>query len=238
MNELSTKIKSELTRLGADLVGFGDLRELPPDVREGLPVGISVAVKYPVKVISGISELPTQEYCDWYHKLNEKLDAIVTEGAKLLQSQGFTAIAQTRAYVGFGETEYNTLLPHKTIATRAGLGWIGKSALFVTAEYGSMIRLSSILTDAPLDCAEPVNESKCGECTVCRNACPAEAISGKLWNVRLYRDEFFDPVKCRKTARERAKQGFGDEITICGKCIAVCPRTLRALGGEGANHAI
>jgi epoxyqueuosine reductase QueG len=235
---VTTRIKEELFRLGADLVGFGSLIELSPDVRDGLPIGISVAVQYPAEVIRGISELPTQEYCHWYHTLNEKLDRIVTAGAEILQSQGFTAIAQTRAHVGFGETEYNTQLPHKTVATRAGLGWIGKSALFVAAEYGSMIRLSSILTDAPLDCAEPINKSKCGACSVCRDACPASAISGKLWNVNLYRDEFFDPVKCRQTARERAKQGFGWEITICGKCIEVCPWTqqILKLGGAGRRQ--
>ena len=46
-----------------------------------------------------------------------------------------------------------TALPHKTIATRAGIGWIGKSALLVTAKYGSAIRLSSILTDTPIETA-------------------------------------------------------------------------------------
>ncbi|MDR0905560.1 MAG: 4Fe-4S binding protein, partial [Oscillospiraceae bacterium] len=132
---------------------------------------------------------------------------------------------------GFGENEDSTILPHKTVATRAGIGWIGKSALLVTEKYGSMIRLSTVLTDAQLETAAPVDESKCGGCTVCTDACPAGAISGTLWTVGLYRDEFFDPVKCRKTARERAKQGFGGEVTICGKCIEVCPYTRRAMGG-------
>lgn len=187
-----------------------------------------MAVKYPKEVIRGISDLPTQEYFNWYNKLNERLDMLVTLGAEALQMQGYTSIAQTRAQVGKGETKNNTVLPHKTVATRAGIGWIGKSALLVTEQYGSMIRISSILTDAPLITAAPVNQSKCGECTICRDACPAGAVSGKVWDVGLYRDEFFDPVKCRKIARERAKQGFGGENTICGKCIEVCPYTRRA----------
>ena len=32
MNELTRKIKYELIRLGADIVGFGDLNELPTNV--------------------------------------------------------------------------------------------------------------------------------------------------------------------------------------------------------------
>jgi len=229
MTGLTRKIKLELLQLGADMAGFGDLSELPVEVRAGLPVGICIAAAYPREVIRGIAELPTLEYSEWYAKLNERLDAIAARGAGLLREMGYKAVAQTREHVGHGEDNDNTTLPHKTIATRAGIGWIGKSALLVTGEYGSAIRLSSILTDAPLDASPPVNESRCGDCLICAKACPAEAVSGKLWEIRLYRDEFFDPVKCRRTARERARQGFNGEATICGKCIEVCPHTRQYL---------
>jgi len=225
MNNLTDFIKDELLCHGAALVGFGDLTELPPDVRQNMPVGVCVAVKYPQEVIRGIADLPTQEYCDWYNKLNKQLDTLVELGAEVLQISGYNAIAMTRARVGNGETENNTALPHKTVATRAGMGWIGKSALFVTEQFGSMIRLSSILTDAPLKTSKPINKSKCGACMICADACPAKAISGKNWERGIYRDEFFDPIKCRETARERSALGFGGNITICGKCIEVCPYT-------------
>jgi epoxyqueuosine reductase QueG len=183
-----------------------------------------VAVKYPKDVIRGIAEMPTAQYHEWYGRLNERLDTLVTLGAQVLQAHGFLAVAQTRERVGFGESENETLLPHKTVATRAGIGWIGKSALLVTKEYGSMVRLSSILTDAPLRVAKAVNTSKCGGCTACTNACPAGAISGGTWNVNRRREEFFDAVSCRATARERAGS-VGISETICGRCIAVCPHT-------------
>jgi epoxyqueuosine reductase QueG len=229
MATLTETIKSKLLAHGAVLVGFGDLTELPPEVRSGLPIGICVAVKYPKEVISGIAELPTQEYFDWYNRLNNQLDELVTFGAGLLHKEGYKAIAQTRAPVGTGDI-LSTALPHKTVATRAGIGWIGKSALLVTEKYGSMIRISSILTDAPLETAKPINTSKCDNCMICTNVCPAHAVSGKTWSAELYRDEFFTPIACRKTARERSKQGFGGEATICGKCIEVCPYTRKYIG--------
>lgn len=229
MDNLTGFIKDELLAHGADLVGIGDLTGLPPDVRCALPVGICIAVKYPKDVIRGISELPTEEYHDQYNRLNEKLDMLVIHGADALKALGYQAVPQTRAYVEQYETEYDSLLPHKTVATRAGLGWIGKSALLVTEKYGSMIRISSILTNAPLKTAKPVNKSKWGKCRACTEACPAGAVSGRLWDVNLPRNEFFDAVSCRKTARERAVMGFGKEITICGKCIEVCPFTRRYL---------
>jgi len=237
MDDITSSIENKLLCFGADIVGFGDISELPDNIRSGMPIGISVAVLYPKEIIQGISVLPTQEYRTWYDKLNVRLDSIVSSGAETLHQMGWGAIAQTREYVGSGEISNSTTLPHKTIATRAGIGWIGKCALLVTTKYGSAIRLSSILTDAPIETAQATDKSRCGDCMVCAKACPAGAVSGKLWELGLYRDEFFDPDKCRKTARERAKQGIGDEnITICGKCIEVCPHTqkyINSMGGKG-----
>jgi len=232
MNNLTSYIQDELLCHGADLVGFGDLTELPPDVRSNLPIGISVAVKYPKEIIKGIRDLPTKDYYDQYNLINKKLDMLVTLGAEALQAEGYQAIAKTMAVVEQDETDYSTILPHKTVATRARIGWIGKSALLVTEKYGSMIRISSILTDAPLKTAKPIVGSKCGGCHICKNACPAGAIKGNRWRVGVSRDEIYDAKLCREAARERAKQGFGIEITQCGKCIVVCPYTQRYLMEE------
>jgi len=123
MTDLNRRIKTELLRLGADIVGFGDLGELPVNVREGMPVGISVAVRYPKEVIRGIAKLPTQEYREWYDKLNVRLDTIVTRGAEIISEMGYRAVAQTREYVGNGESEDNTTLPHKTVKQRRSERW-------------------------------------------------------------------------------------------------------------------
>ena len=88
MSDITGFIKDELLCHGADLVGVGDLRELPAEVRCGLPIGVCVAVKYPKEVIRGISKLPTREYRDWYDSLNEKLDMLVSLGAQALQMLG------------------------------------------------------------------------------------------------------------------------------------------------------
>ena len=221
---------SELKQQGAVIVGFGDLSELSPDVRFDMPIGVCVAVKYPPEVIGGISALPTEDYHVWYNKLNTMLDSIVTFGAELLTKEGYRAIAMTRDSVGNGEIDDTTTLPYKTIATRAGVGWIGKCALLINEAFGSAIRLSGILTDAPFEVAAPVNESKCGDCMSCTNACPADAVKGKSWSVCVNRDELVDAPLCRRAARERAQLGFGrTDVTVCGKCIEICPYTRRYL---------
>jgi epoxyqueuosine reductase QueG len=228
MTNFSTTIKTELTRLGADMVGFGDLTMLPSDMRGNLPVGISVGIRVPPDIVYGIAEAPTLEYWDYYHSGQDALDKLADASADFVRSLGFEAIALTRNNVKFVGA-LRSALPYKTVATRAGLGWIGKCDLLATEQFGTAVWFSAILTDAPLDCADPITESKCGDCTACRDACPAGAISGKLWSVALDRDEFFDAAKCAVVTKARANELIGVDYPLCGKCIAVCPRTKQAL---------
>ena len=148
---------------------------------------------------------------------------------------GFRAIALSRDNVTYERATHSTILPHKTVATRAGLGWIGKNALLVTRERGSAIRLTSVLTDAPLPIAEPINESQCGDCDICLRNCPGEAILGPNWSVEKRREEFFSAVSCRRACIQRTwktKPG----LSLCGLCIAVCPYTKKAIRDAGIEY--
>ncbi|MDR1821578.1 MAG: epoxyqueuosine reductase, partial [Oscillospiraceae bacterium] len=226
MHNLNAAVTETLTRLGAELVGFGELAELPPEVRHGLPVGISFGISVPRDIIRGISEAPTPEFWDYYHSGQDELEKLAEAGAEYLRSLGYRAVALTKDAIKF-TAPLRSELPLKTIATRARLGWIGKCALLATEEFGTGIWFGGILTDAPLITAEPINESRCGDCTVCTNACPGGAASGRLWHVGIDREDFFDAQKCAAAGRERAKQYLGIDYPLCGRCIAVCPKTRR-----------
>lgn len=225
MEKLSEELKQLLLGQGAALVGFGNISELVKDKDNDMKYGVSVVVSMTPSIVKSIENGPTEEYYLEYKRLNSLLDNLVINGATFLQVKGFKALAQTTTSVKeIGN--YRTVLPHKSFATRAGIGWIGKCALLVTEEFGSAIRISSILTNAPLKVAEPINYAKCNSCNMCVNACPAGAALGDEWNVTKDRDEFFNPVLCRTQARLRAAK-IGIEATICGKCIQVCPYTQR-----------
>ena len=232
METITDKIKKYLSDSGADIIGIGDLSEIDSSIRKGMQYGISIAVAIPPSIIQGIEKAPTPDYFNTYHELNAKLDFLVTNGAGYLCDCGYEAYAQTVSAVAEHETEYGTVLPHKTIATRAGIGWIGKSALLVTKDFGSAIRISSILTNAPLKPDTPVNESLCSDCMICMKACPAKAVNGINWRVTTPRDEILNPVKCRQTARAIAKKSIDKEITLCGKCIYICPYTQKYILNE------
>jgi ferredoxin len=220
MKELEKLLLSE----GANLIGFADLNGITTN--KEMPFGISVAVKLSPELIKSIHNGPNMQYYEEYHRINNLLDKIVAKGAEYLIKNGFKAFAQTTTAVA-QTADYKTDLPHKTVATRAGLGWIGKCALLVTNEFGSGIRISSFLTNAKLKCGDPIEKSFCGNCMKCAENCPAGAISGKLWNVKTRRSELIDVKKCSEAARKLAMGKIQKEITLCGKCFEVCPYTMK-----------
>ena len=224
---LSDEIRALLNSNGADLVGFADLRNLPSDSRDGFPCGVSIAVALNPEIVAGIKNGPTPQYYDEYVRVNSLLDSLGRLAARFLEEEGHGAKFFAATEAGIDTETLSTRLPHKTVATLAGMGWIGKCALLVTVDFGSAVRITSVLTDAALPAGEAVDTSKCGTCRDCVDACPAKAHSGENWQINLHRDSFYDAFACRKTARELMLRNVGVSNTVCGICIAVCPWTQK-----------
>lgn len=228
---ISKEIKNQLISKGASIVGFADLSCLPREQTKGFDYGILIGVSLKPEVLSGITNGPTLEYYEEYKELNRLLNELDEYAAEILTSKGYSAYPKVQSNIEIDEKTRRTELPHKTVATRAGVGWIGKCALLVTEEFGSAIRISSVLTNAILDTGTPIDKSRCGDCLECKKSCPAGAVSGDNWNVNKDRDEFYDAFDCRKTALERSSK-IGLNETICGLCILKCPWTERYLRGR------
>lgn len=235
MAQFEENLEQALRAAGATKVGFADLCGLPAHARQGLPAGIAIAVNLRPEIIVGIGSGPTTEYHEEYKRANTLLAHLATEAGSILRDAGYRAVFGRPTVSGaeLGEG-LGTPLPHKTVATRAGLGWVGKCALLVTPEYGSAIRLVSVLTDAPLSPAEPIDSSHCSQCRACVEACPAHAVTGENWSAGKPREMILDAALCRSTARDLAAAGGIDE-TICGVCIAACPFTRRYVR---SNHPV
>jgi epoxyqueuosine reductase QueG len=152
--------------------------------------------------------------------------------AEFLRGKGYSAAAMASTGVGIDGETLSTRLPHKTVATKAGLGWVGKCALLITEEYGAAIRFCTVLTDADLPTADPITESSCGQCTECMRVCPGGAVRGPNWYAGIPRDEIFDAFACRD-AQVRRREAAGVAKTGCGLCIVSCPYTKRYLSRMG-----
>ena len=224
--DLSFKLKKYLLNNGASEVGFADITHFTP--KKELCYGVVFYIAYPKEIIRNMQNAPTHEYLKELISLNSRLDELGEKCEEYLIYNGYKAYAQTKKRLGTDFGEFNSFeLPHKTIATRAGLGWIGKSALFTTSKYGSALRLSSVLTNAPLTIGTPILKSKCGKCKKCKEACLGGAISGIEWNYKLKRNDFYDDKKCEKYALKVSKENLGKADTVCGKCIYACPHTQK-----------
>ncbi|MBR0471419.1 MAG: epoxyqueuosine reductase [Methanosphaera sp.] len=218
---LSGELRKLLLKHGADRVGFADISDVT--IIEGYNSGIIFYITYPKDIIRRMTNAPTMEYVMELVEMNSKLDNLGMLCENFLIKKGYNAYAQTKKRLGHDFGENNSFeLPHKTVATKAGLGWIGKSALLTTYDHGSALRLSSVLTDASLDYGTPILESKCGSCIICKEACLGGAISGKEWNYKIYRDEFFNDKKCEEYALMVSEKNLGKADTVCGKCLVAC----------------
>ena len=226
------EIKSELFKLlrshGAVLCGAGDMSRFYDD---GLTIGIAVAVPVPARIVYDLRTAPTLEYKEAYSALNAQLNDIVTSGADYLRSLGYRAFANSTDTVSISD-DFISSNPHKTYAVMAGLGWIGKSCLLVTKEYGSSIRISSLRTDAPLPHDEQILQSRCGGCSRCVDSCPGHALTGATWTAGMKREELFNAPLCYKTQLRRMEEATGISDDLCGMCFAVCPYTAARLKRE------
>jgi epoxyqueuosine reductase QueG len=57
-------------------------------------------------------------------------------------------------------------------------------------------------------------------CTICRDACPAGAITGEEYIPGHERKEIFDAKKCSEHMKTYKNIGRG---AVCGICMSVCP---------------
>lgn len=184
---------------GVDFVRFVDITSLPETMTGGYPravlFGKSLSKDY-IRAIRDSQKPATKEIFN----TERKMDAIAVILAQQLTEQGYPSVGKLKT----GQ------LPHKTVALRAGLGFIGKNNLLITPAYGCALMLGKVLTAAPfLVQSQPPAEPQCGDCRLCVEICPTGALLDKTWSVTTTREQILTRKLC----------------TLCHKCMAVCPYT-------------
>lgn len=74
-------------------------------------------------------------------------------------------------------------------AKACGIGETGLSGKIINKKYGPFMRYCFIITDAPLECDEPLTEEICDKCGECIKACPGNAIGENgldTWQCAVY----------------------------------------------------
>lgn len=232
------KLAHEIGRLcPPDLyeVGYASLSGLLNSPYSKYLFGISLARKLDDAILDEIASGPTESYLELYHSVNNELNSKTHEIAELLKENNIDALP-VKATVDDKELDaeyWKTLrysFSHKMVATRAGIGWIGKTDLLISKRFGPRVRLASILTSERVaETGDPIDKSRCGRCRICVERCPAKAATGKMWSIAVDRNEFFDPFKCREHCLQISSKNLKRKITLCGICVSVCPKGRKRL---------
>jgi epoxyqueuosine reductase QueG len=157
-------------------------------------------------------------YRTLYNTVNDALDFAALMVAREIQRVGYRAYPVPASSVLKDERLVGAF-SHKVAASLSGLGWIGKSCLLITPDHGPRLRLTTVLTDAPLSVGTPIHNS-CGTCSRCVDICPAKAFTGRSFNPSEPRGARFKAQLCNVYTTNREKK-FGN--VNCGLCVYICP---------------
>ena len=205
---MADQVKSKVSELGGALVGICEMKD------EFLIEGVTVPYKYAISIAlpmrrdimidvphprAGMEVLRTYRRC-----------AHVSIGlARYIRSLGWPAEA-------FALSPSSEVL-HIPVAVAAGVGELGKHGSLITREFGSNVRLTTVLTSLPLLTDEPEDigvDDLCAGCTICVRDCPPDAIFNEKQWVRGDYKWYVDFDKCIP---------YFTETQACGICIEVCP---------------
>lgn len=203
---MNRAIEKELFDAGATVVGFAEVTPaLSRDIAH-LKKAVSIGVD---------------------RNLNEEtirlLVLLQKKAANILRKEGYRYLSIPPDSDRIKDKFISKLYPlftHKIAATSAGLGWVGRNGLLISPVYGPRLSLVTVLTDAPLRAAAPVEKSMCGSCRLCVEFCPSNAITGNDWS--RY-DPFIELIRLDSCNSHKKKSKAVHGKPNCGLCINICP---------------
>jgi epoxyqueuosine reductase QueG len=210
-------LKKLAKNFGADLFGVAGIKEIkqkfqfPPDLLENLDYAISLGVRLSAKILDEIEDHPTKLYHHHYRVANHFLDQLALRVVQFIQEKGYAVLPIPASQIIDWEKQLGHL-SHKKIAYLAGMGWLGRNNLIVNPEFGSQIRLVTVLTDMPLKADKPLKKN-CGTCQQCIIVCPVGAIKES--------QKDFNHITCFEKLKEFRKSGYTEQF-ICGICVKIC----------------
>lgn len=205
----TTEVKVAALELGADLAGVCAYRPEWTLVDRPQPVGAWAIVLGFAQVYDNMVTAPDENALVEILNQYERAGSTAKRLTNWIRDRGHAAEAKA------GPMTEDVLMTPAAIA--AGLGELGKHGSIINRRFGSNFRLSMVTTDLPLEPDEPDvfgADLFCGNCRLCTDACPPDAIYREKQMVRGTRKWYVDFDKCVPY--------FVDNNT-CGLCLVVCP---------------
>lgn len=207
-----------------NVVNLDDWKDTPllKDARKLLPGAKSVIVMAMELFMETVNQVTSKAIVgdlalrDLYLANSDVIDGLLDwEGYKLIKElhcQGFKGLLLPAGGSPYDARFLEGPLSYKNVAEAAGMGIIGWHSLLITPEYGSRVRLSCILTDAPFAGSAPLDmESPCIKCGgACIRICPAKAIKEPKGDDAYRLDKY-------------ACSSYYTASEMCAECLRVCP---------------
>jgi epoxyqueuosine reductase len=77
------------------------------------------------------------------------------------------------------DSDLTPKLSHRYVAVACGIGRLGWSGNLITPEYGALVYLGSVVTNAKLDPDPPLKENPCNQCKICTTVCQGQLVDSK-----------------------------------------------------------
>ena len=125
----------------------------------------------------------------------------------------------------------------RSLAVQAGLGWIGKSSMFINPKYGSGLFLCEILLNLPLEPDRPYTEDRCGRCRRCIDACPNHCIDPLTRTIQADHCASYLTIEHKGEFTPEQIELVGTHLFGCDECLRACPWNSRNTGSSPLQKA-
>jgi epoxyqueuosine reductase len=211
---LDRGLAGEMSYLHRSADRRADVRRVLPSARSVVVLGTIYNVDRPYSTETsdaGVAAIARYAWGDDYHVvIGQRMDALLA----WMRERSLEPF-EGRAYVDTGPIQ------ERVYAQYAGIGWIGKNSCVINPEAGSWILLGEIICSLPLEVDDP-SLDRCGECTLCIEACPTRAIlaPGTLDSRRCIS---YLTIEQRGPIPGELSGAVGSHVYGCDVCQEVCP---------------
>lgn len=195
-------------------------RELLPDARSLIVVGVSYRTEEPAKQCAGAPSSGRVARYAWGSDYHDAMKARLRQLGAFLSERAGRPIGY-RPFVDDGP------LVERDAAVRAGLGFRGKNTNLLTS-IGSFVFLGAVLTDVELDIDQPMTRD-CGSCRLCIDACPTVALD-EAYHLAAERCIAYLTIEHKGPMPENLRPLVGEWVFGCDVCQDVCPYNASTRG--------